>query len=108
MAGRVSERYFSAAPGVKLKGVPDSELRADFVADASGRGSRMPQWLREAGLKPPAQERIIGGVAYASRLYSVPDGWFENKVCAFLPCQSIAGAVNRHMHVSFSFGTWAG
>lgn len=66
-----------ADPG-SVKGVhvmrraPDSaaeRLDADLVVDASGRGSRAPQWLEQMGYPIPRVEtvRIDGG--YCSRLY---------------------------------------
>ena len=53
--------------GVKLK--DDSILYADLVVDASGRGSRLPQWLAQLEY-PPVQEEIIDAkLGYASRFY---------------------------------------
>jgi len=49
-------------------GVPGL-LEADLVVDASGRGSRMPQWLRAIGAAPPDEERVEAGLAYATRAY---------------------------------------
>jgi 2-polyprenyl-6-methoxyphenol hydroxylase-like FAD-dependent oxidoreductase len=45
------------------------ELEADLVVDASGRSSKMPQWLMALGVDPPREERIDAGVAYATRVY---------------------------------------
>lgn len=48
-------------------------LAADFVVDASGRGSRTPRWLTELGFQPP-QETIIGvDLAYASTKFRIPE-----------------------------------
>ncbi|MDN3296098.1 FAD-dependent monooxygenase [Streptomyces ficellus] len=44
-------------------------LAADLVVDASGRGSRAPQWLAAIGAEPPAEERLDTGLAYATRVY---------------------------------------
>lgn len=44
-------------------------LAADLVVDASGRGSRTPQWLTEIGGRAPVEERIETGLAYATRVY---------------------------------------
>jgi 2-polyprenyl-6-methoxyphenol hydroxylase-like FAD-dependent oxidoreductase len=44
-------------------------LAADLVVDASGRGSRTPQWLMTLGAAAPVEERIETGLAYATRLY---------------------------------------
>ena len=48
---------------------------ADLVVDASGRGSRAPQWLEALGYEPPAVDSIHVGMAYATRSYRRdPDG----------------------------------
>lgn len=44
-------------------------IEADLVVDASGRGSRAPGWLTGIGARPPREERIDTGLAYATRLY---------------------------------------
>lgn len=44
----------------------------DLVIDASGRGSRTPRWLSEAGYPRVVESEVKVGVAYASRVYRVP------------------------------------
>jgi 2-polyprenyl-6-methoxyphenol hydroxylase-like FAD-dependent oxidoreductase len=60
--------------GVRVRSVDgtESQLRADLVIDASGRGSRTPQWLKELGITSLAEEHIDSGLVYASRLYRAP------------------------------------
>jgi 2-polyprenyl-6-methoxyphenol hydroxylase-like FAD-dependent oxidoreductase len=52
---------------------------ADLVVDASGRGSKAPQWLTELGFGAPRETLVDGGVGYASRVYegqlTLPNGW---------------------------------
>ncbi len=64
-----------AVTGVRIRGVDGSSrtLHADLVVDATGRGSRTPQWLRELGLPEPARREVDSGLAYASRLYRAPE-----------------------------------
>ena len=54
-------------------------IAADLVVDASGRGSRAPEWLAELGYGRPAQPRVDARLGYASRRYTLPagvaDGW---------------------------------
>jgi 2-polyprenyl-6-methoxyphenol hydroxylase-like FAD-dependent oxidoreductase len=45
---------------------------ADLVVDASGRGSRLPQWLVDVGYPSPHQERIRVDIAYTSAMFSMP------------------------------------
>ncbi|WP_059011652.1 FAD-dependent oxidoreductase [Streptomyces specialis] len=52
-----------------------SVLAADLVVDASGRGSKAPDWLRELGYGEVAEETITSGIGYASRFYAKPDGF---------------------------------
>jgi 2-polyprenyl-6-methoxyphenol hydroxylase-like FAD-dependent oxidoreductase len=48
------------------------ELDADLVVDASGRGSRAPVWLSEAGYPTPTTTTVDPNVGYASRIYRIP------------------------------------
>ncbi|HXT43100.1 MAG TPA: FAD-dependent oxidoreductase [Pseudonocardiaceae bacterium] len=48
------------------------ELTAELVVDASGRGSRAPVWLTEAGYPTPTTTRVDPDVGYASRVYRIP------------------------------------
>ena len=47
----------------------DSALDADLVVDASGRSSRLPQWLAELGVQVPEPVVVEARVGYASRTY---------------------------------------
>lgn len=53
-------------------------IAADLVVDASGRGSRGPQWLEALGYAAPQAQQVRVGLAYASRAYrrdpEGPDG----------------------------------
>ncbi|MBV9126363.1 MAG: hypothetical protein JO112_23690, partial [Planctomycetes bacterium] len=56
--------------------VPDDHLgnclEADLVVDASGRGSRAPQWLKALGYTPPEDTVVNAFLGYASRVYQSP------------------------------------
>jgi len=53
----------------------DDVLAADLVVDATGRGSRGPQWLESLGYPAPEVEQVPIRLAYASRAYRRdPDG----------------------------------
>ncbi|TGB13365.1 NAD(P)-binding protein [Streptomyces sp. MZ04] len=49
-------------------------ISADFVVDATGRGSRAPQWLAELGYAPPKETVSEPGTAVATALYAPPIG----------------------------------
>ena len=66
--------------GVTLRPLDDpagghQQLDADLVVDASGRGSRAPAWLADAGYATPAKTHVDPNIAYASRIYRIPDGF---------------------------------
>ena len=55
-------------------------LGADLVVDASGRGSRAPRWLEDAGFAPPPETTVNAFLGYASRFYrppSDPSRWWK-------------------------------
>ncbi|MBQ1160740.1 NAD(P)/FAD-dependent oxidoreductase [Streptomyces smyrnaeus] len=52
----------------------ETTLRADLVVDATGRGSRLPNWLADLGLPPLEEDVVDAGMAYCSRLYQAPPG----------------------------------
>jgi 2-polyprenyl-6-methoxyphenol hydroxylase-like FAD-dependent oxidoreductase len=51
------------------RGGAEAELPADFVVDATGRGSRAPAWLAELGYAPPEEDTVEVGLGYATRFY---------------------------------------
>ncbi|NEA44840.1 FAD-dependent monooxygenase, partial [Streptomyces sp. SID10815] len=64
-AGRVT--------GLRVRtGDDEHTLAADLVVDASGRGSRSPQWLEDLGLPRVAERRVDAGVTYATRTHRAP------------------------------------
>jgi len=70
-----------AAKGDRVCGVRLHEgetVVADMVVDASGRGSRLPDWLAAAGYGRPPETTLDSGLAYASRRFVRPrqsPGW---------------------------------
>lgn len=44
-------------------------LPADLVVDATGRGSRLPEWLRTLGYEAPVDERVEVGIQYVTRRF---------------------------------------
>lgn len=62
----------------------EERLAADLVVDASGRASRMPQWLSAIGYEPPAETVINAHLGYASRLYKIPADFRANWKGAFV------------------------
>jgi flavin-dependent dehydrogenase len=53
-----------------------STVLTDLVVDASGRGSRLPAWLAEAGVGQAPVSQVDSGVGYATRMYAdAPSGF---------------------------------
>lgn len=48
------------------------ELSTDLIVDASGRQSKLPQWLKELGYPTPPETVINSFLGYASRCYQQP------------------------------------
>ncbi|QIY58561.1 hydroxylase [Streptomyces sp. RPA4-5] len=65
----VRVRSRDGAPGARA----ERELPAGLVVDASGRGSRTPQWFAELGRSAPQEETVDAGLAYATRMYRPKD-----------------------------------
>ena len=64
VAARYRDRRVDAADAAA-----ERELRADLVVDCTGRGSRLPQWLRDWGYAAPAEERVEIGICYTSAYF---------------------------------------
>ncbi|MFG3105060.1 NAD(P)/FAD-dependent oxidoreductase [Streptomyces sp. NPDC048182] len=57
-----------------LDGGRQTPLEADLVIDATGRGSRLKQWLAALGVPAPHKDVVDAGVAYATRIFRAPPG----------------------------------
>ncbi|WP_299415775.1 alpha/beta fold hydrolase [Acaryochloris sp. IP29b_bin.148] len=53
----------------------DQQVPAQLVVDASGRGSKAPQWLQTIGYDKPEEIKIDPLLTYGSRVYQVPDNF---------------------------------
>jgi 2-polyprenyl-6-methoxyphenol hydroxylase-like FAD-dependent oxidoreductase len=75
----VQLRYHSA-------GRHEEELAADLVVDASGRGSKAPQWLASMGYGVVKETIVKVDVGYATRIYRRPSQtFFDGKVLVIYP-----------------------
>ncbi|MFZ4828526.1 MAG: NAD(P)/FAD-dependent oxidoreductase [Phototrophicaceae bacterium] len=52
-------------------------ILADVVIDASGRTSRMTEWLTEYGYSAPVEEVVDAKVGYATVIYPKPEGFTD-------------------------------
>ena len=87
---------------------------ADLVLDASGRGSRTPKWLEEAGFSRPEESTVTCGTSYATRVYQRDVSEPGNQDWVFItpeaPLQYTAGAALPVEHGKWivSLGGWHG
>jgi 2-polyprenyl-6-methoxyphenol hydroxylase-like FAD-dependent oxidoreductase len=67
-------------------------VHADLIVDASGRGSRLPEWLAALGFTPPTETVVDANAGYATRIYRRPEhfagGWKALYNIAEAPAQS--------------------
>lgn len=64
-------------------GAEHRALEADLVVDASGSGTKAPQWLTAIGAEPPQEEIIDTGLAYASRVYRGRKGVLDGETVGY-------------------------
>ncbi len=79
----------SCVAGVRVRGRGpaaghEAVLSADLVVDASGRGSKMPVWLSEAGWEAPQEVTVTAFLGYVSRVYKAPEPSRENWKAVFV------------------------
>jgi 2-polyprenyl-6-methoxyphenol hydroxylase-like FAD-dependent oxidoreductase len=60
---------------------------ADFVVDATGRGSRLSDWLEQGGWPRPELERLQVDVRYLSARFKRSPDWTgpQNSICRYTP-----------------------
>jgi 2-polyprenyl-6-methoxyphenol hydroxylase-like FAD-dependent oxidoreductase len=52
-----------------------TDLYADLVVDAGGRGSKLPEWLGALGFAAPEESTVDSFLGYATRLLEIPAGF---------------------------------
>lgn len=72
----------SRVVGVRL--ADGAEVNADFVVDATGRGSRAPAWLEALGYAKPTEESIKINVGYATRIFRRRPSDLNGNLAAFI------------------------
>ncbi len=64
----------------RAEGAGEEVVRADWVVDASGRGSRTPAWLEAMGYAKPEVELVEVGMGYTTRFYRREPDHFNGDV----------------------------
>jgi 2-polyprenyl-6-methoxyphenol hydroxylase-like FAD-dependent oxidoreductase len=72
VTGLIADSGAGRVTGVRLRDRSNSgevALNADLVVDASGRSSRVPEWLERLGYPAPAEERVPIDIGYTTCRY---------------------------------------
>jgi 2-polyprenyl-6-methoxyphenol hydroxylase-like FAD-dependent oxidoreductase len=85
--GLVVDSDHNEVTGVRIRPQfgDSSVLAADLTVDASGRGSRTPQWLAALGYATPSVSTVKVNVMYASRFYRPGPGTRDLKALLISP-----------------------
>ncbi|MGW5053736.1 NAD(P)/FAD-dependent oxidoreductase [Actinokineospora sp. NPDC004072] len=113
----VEVRQGVAVDGLEVEGgrvrrvrAGDRWVDADLVVDATGRGSRLPDWIAGAGYPRPPEERMRVDLYYVSRTYTREPDRIDNFLIAPTPAAPRAGALlwlegNRWIASLAGYGT---
>ncbi|MFD8812231.1 FAD-dependent oxidoreductase [Streptomyces sp. NPDC059627] len=69
----------------RRKDAPEEVIEADLIVDATGRGTRLPHWLADAGYPLPGTAVVDGKITYASRLYTLQSDPGQNWFASYQP-----------------------
>jgi 2-polyprenyl-6-methoxyphenol hydroxylase-like FAD-dependent oxidoreductase len=86
----------------------ESELSADLVVDATGRGSRTPAMLESLGYARPAEDDVVIHLMYASQLLRMPPEALHESGClvAPVPGRPTGMAILRYEHDTVMFAVF--
>lgn len=70
---RVRERVQHGQQGQYGQPAEQMTLSGDLVIEASGRSSKLPQWLNASGYELAEDERVTSGIGYSTRYYKIPE-----------------------------------
>ncbi len=54
------------------------DIPAELIVDASGRSSKAPEWFRQIGIEPPAEQTVNAFPGYATRIYEIPEDFDQD------------------------------
>ena len=86
----------------------ESELSADLVVDATGRGARTPAMLERLGYARPAEDDVVIHLMYASQLLRMPPEALHECACivAPVPGRPTGMAILRYEHDTWMFAVF--
>lgn len=102
--GRVTGAAVEFRPDAPERAGQKETLTADFVVDASGRSSRLPEWLTALGYQAPPESEVNSSLGYCSRRYrrlSFEPDWKILSISPKGPDQPLASVISVQEN-----GTW--
>ena len=86
----------------------ESELSADLVVDATGRGARTPAMLERLGYARPAEDDVVIHLTYASQLLRMPPESLHEcaGIVAPVPGRPTGMAILRYEHDTWMFAVF--
>ncbi|MCU1694450.1 MAG: hydroxylase [Mycobacterium sp.] len=86
----------------------ESELSADLVVDATGRGARTPAMLERLGYARPAEDNVVIHLMYASQLLRMPPESLHESGCivAPVPGRPTGMAILKYEHDTVMFAVF--
>ncbi|MBI3207471.1 MAG: FAD-dependent monooxygenase [Candidatus Solibacter usitatus] len=76
----------SQVTGVRVsRGGAEETYDADLVVDASGRGSKSPEWLAQLGYETPRVEEVQISLSYTTRMFRRRPDHLNGDVAAIIP-----------------------
>jgi 2-polyprenyl-6-methoxyphenol hydroxylase-like FAD-dependent oxidoreductase len=81
----------------------ETTLTAGLVVDATGRGSRTPNFLEELGYGRPPEDELMVHLAYACQRLRMPSGAVEEHMIAVFP---VAGRPKMFGLIGYENNTW--
>ena len=100
--GHLQSRLLNPRSGCCMAGlVLKSGVTMDthLVVDASGRHSRLPQWLSDEGFEVPPAETVNSKLGYATRMYHIPE-WNKVRYLHMCTCfRTVVSKVRRKVNL---------
>ncbi|MEM7112636.1 MAG: FAD-dependent monooxygenase [Chloroflexota bacterium] len=99
---------------VRQAGSEQQLITADLIIDASGRGSRLPQWLNKLGYGKPHESTVKIDMGYAGCTYQLPPDvvppWKALMIAAEAGVCSRMGVLQRlpNNQLKLAFAAWFG
>jgi len=81
----------------------ETTLTADLVVDATGRGSRTPNFLEELGYGRPPEDELMVHLAYACQRLRIAPGVIKEHMIALFP---VAGRPKMFGLIGYENNTW--